>query len=190
MKSQKYKPFSTYKPFSNLRIFQEELNFCCTTTQSFIKLNILTDKLWQYHDQYRLLYVRTNPNVEIWIASSLVPSLSGHYSKLYDHTNLITPCSRQEERLERICNSCSLFTPCPLESEDNGLVRPDNSRRSSQWFQTTRWLYSLSARGYDALLHCSKFWYVTSTEGEFRCVTYTEGLSVRFCHRRVRSSAG
>ena len=33
--------------------------------------------------------------MENWIASLRVPLLSVHYSKFYDHTNLITPCSRQ-----------------------------------------------------------------------------------------------
>ena len=41
------------------------------------------------------MYAQTNPNIEKLIASLRVPSLSGHYPKFYDHTNLITSCSRQ-----------------------------------------------------------------------------------------------
>ena len=81
------------------------------------------------------------------------------------------------------------FTLCPLDFEDNGVVCPDNARKSSRWSQTTRLLYSLSVSGYDALLNRSKFRCFTSTEGKFLCVTNTEGLSVRFHIRRVRSSA-
>ena len=153
----------------------------------FRTVKYLTDKLCTYHYQYRLLYAQTSPNIEIRIASLRIPSLSGHYPKLYDHTNLITPCSRQEESLERIYNSCSFY---PMSPRFQGQLHRLSGYlpESSRWSQTTRWLYIVLVRGYDALLHCSKFKCVTSTEGKFWCVTNTEGLSIRFHLQQVFSS--